>query len=175
MDLNDVTFASARLVVSAFKPQDAADSLPNVTPTLTRYMSFDPSPSLEAFAAIWSRWLAEMAAGTDLAAAVRLAATGDFLGMTGLHRIANNEAETGIWIKETAHGFGYGREAVSALIAWAARELALRAVIYPVVEENRPSRKLAEALGGMIVGKGRLEKSGGIGYATVIYRIPAGP
>src|SRR5690349_8532403 len=175
MNLNDVTIASARLVVSAFKPRDAADSLANVTPTLTRYMSFDPSPSLEAFEAIWSTWLADMAAGTDLAAAVRLAATGAFLGMTGLHRISNNEAETGIWIKEAAHGFGYGREAVAAVIAWATRELGLRAVTYPVVAENRPSRKLAESLGGVIVGAGRLEKSSGIGYETVVYRIPAGP
>jgi RimJ/RimL family protein N-acetyltransferase len=175
MDLNDATFASARLVVSAFKPRDAADSFPNVTPTLTRYMSFDPSPSPEAFESIWSTWLADMAAGTDLAAAVRLAATGAFLGMTGLHRIAGGEAEAGIWIKETAHGFGYGREAVSALIAWAARELGLRAAIYPVVEENRPSRKLAESLGGVVVGAGRLKKSAGIGYTTVVYRIPAQP
>ncbi|MBV8650085.1 MAG: GNAT family N-acetyltransferase, partial [Alphaproteobacteria bacterium] len=77
--------------------------------------------------------------------------------------------------KETAHGFGYGREAVAALIAWVARELGLRSVTYPVVEQNWPSRKLAESLGGIIIGNRLLKKSGGVSNAMVVYRIPARP
>jgi RimJ/RimL family protein N-acetyltransferase len=92
------------------------------TPTLTHFMAWDPSPSLAAFAEIWRGWLPKMAAGTDLALTIRLQSTGEFMGMAGLLCIGQPEPEIGIWIKEAAHGAGYGREAVAAVVAWHSRE-----------------------------------------------------
>jgi RimJ/RimL family protein N-acetyltransferase len=43
------------------------------------------------------------------------------------------EPEVGIWIKEPMHGYGFGREAVAAVVSFAAR-LGKQAVLYPVVE-----------------------------------------
>ena len=93
---------------------------------------------------------------------VRLQSTGEFLGMAGLHHIGDPEPEIGIWIKEAAHGFGYGRDAVATAIAWASSELGATGFIYPVVKENWPSRHLAESLGGTLVGTRTLTKASGV-------------
>jgi hypothetical protein len=57
--------------------------------------------------------------------------------------------------------------------AFTACKLGKQAVVYPVVEQNGPSRHLAESLGGSIVGARLLRKAGGVTYAQVVYRIPA--
>lgn len=172
MDLRKTVLSSMRLSLKAFTPDDAAEVFDAVTPTVTRFMTFEPSPSLDAFASVWGAWLPQMAAGTELFLVVRLKSTGDFLGIVGLHGIDNSEPETGLWIKESAHGFGYGREAIATVIAWASRESGAQAFIYPVVEDNSPSRRLAESLGGVVAGTRRLRKSD-TEHLEVVYRIPA--
>jgi RimJ/RimL family protein N-acetyltransferase len=173
VDLRRVSIASARLRLRAFTPKDAPEAFGLVTPTLTRFMAWDPSPSLRAFSAIWRAWLPAMAAGTDLALAVRLAATAEFLGMAGLHRVDCPQPELGIWIRESAHGLGYGREAVAATIAWAAAATGAAGFVYPVAVENLSSRRVAESLGGLPVGTRVLEKPSGVKLDEVVYRIPA--
>lgn len=173
MDFRKTTLSSARLRLTAFEPDDAAEIFAAVTPTLTRYLAFDPSPSFAAFSEIWPTWIPKMASGTDLFMVVRLAQTGEFLGMVGLHNIGELEAEAGVWIKKTSHGSGYGREAVTALVGWAAGATGVQRIIYPVVEYNHPSRRVAESLGGVVVGSRRLRKTDDLDHPTVIYRIPA--
>ena len=112
-----------------------------------------------------------MCAGTDVHFVVRVKPTLAFLGMAGLHNTSAAEPETGIWIRESQHGYGYGREAIAAVISFASRDK--RAVIYPVVEQNDSSRRLAQRLGGVIVGTRLLRKAGGVKHPEVVYRIPA--
>jgi len=173
MNLSSVSLSSQRLLLQSFTPKDALESFKAQTPTLTRFMGWDPAPSLEAFAPIWQSWFPKMCAGTDGFFVVRVKPTMEFLGMVGLHNISAAEPEMGIWIKESQHGRGYGREAVAAVISFAARNLSKRAVVYPVVEQNGSSRRLAESLGGSIVGTGLLLKAGGVEQPEVVYRIPA--
>jgi RimJ/RimL family protein N-acetyltransferase len=173
MDLSSLSLSSQRLLLKSFSSADALEAFAAATPTLTRFMGWDPAPSLEAFAPIWQSWLPMMCAGTDGHFAVRVKPGLEFLGMVGLHNTGAAEPETGIWIKESRHGHGYGREAVAAVISFAARNLAKRAVVYPVVEQNGPSRRLAESLGGSIVGTRLLRKAGGVEHPEVVYRIPA--
>jgi len=66
--------------------------------------------------------------------------------VAGLHDIGIPEPTVGIWIKESAHRLGYGRESIAAIMKWASAEVGARALIYPVVEQNIPSRRLAESL-----------------------------
>jgi RimJ/RimL family protein N-acetyltransferase len=170
-DLRGTALTSMRLTLRAFSAADAADVSASVTPTLTRFMAWEPSPSLEAFAEVWRAWLHNMEIGSDAYLVARLAA-GEFIGMVGLHDVANDEPEIGIWIKETSHRLGYGREAVVAVIDWAAKDLAVRAFFYPVVARNRPSRRLAESLGGVLVGTRQLHKPSGT-LDEVVYEIQA--
>jgi RimJ/RimL family protein N-acetyltransferase len=174
-DLRALALTTARLSLRSFTAADAVDSFAAATPTLTRFMGWDPSPSLSTFADVWREWLPQMAAGTDLALVVRLASTGDFLGMVGLHHIGSPEPEIGIWIKEAAHGAGYGREAVAATIAWASQRIAAAAFTYPVAIENHSSRRLAERLGGRPIGTRELRKPSGVILEEVVYRIPPPP
>jgi RimJ/RimL family protein N-acetyltransferase len=94
-----------------------------------------------------------------------------FLGAAGLHDIGNEEPEIGIWLKEAAHGLGYGREAIAAMVAWASTNVGATSVIYPVVEINHPSRRLAESLSGVIAGH-RVLKKAKASFNEVVYRIP---
>lgn len=173
MDLSSTNLSSQRLLLKCFSPEDAIEVFEAVTPTVTRFMGFETSPSLEAFEQIWQTWFPMMRLGTDGHFVIRTRSNLEFLGVAGLHDINSVEPKIGIWIKETAHRSGYGRETVAALISFAARELGKRSVLYPVVEQNHPSRRLAESLGGILVGSGILRKAGGIEHPEVIYRIPA--
>jgi RimJ/RimL family protein N-acetyltransferase len=171
--LSAIEITSTRLCLRSFKAQDAAESFAEATPTLTRFMGWDPSPSLAAFAEIWRDWLPKMAAGTDLVLTVRLRSTGEFLGMAGLHFIGQPEPEIGIWVKEAAHGVGYGREAVAAVVAWHSRDSGTNGFTYPVAIENWRSRSLAESLGGQLVGTRELHKPSGVVLNEVVYLVPA--
>jgi RimJ/RimL family protein N-acetyltransferase len=76
--------------------------------------------------------------------------TREYLGNAGLHRIDSRTPELGIWIKKTAHGNGYGREAVKSLKEWADKNLLYEYLRYPVFVENAASRKIPESLGGVV-------------------------
>jgi RimJ/RimL family protein N-acetyltransferase len=164
--------SSQRLLLKSFSGDDAGESFLAATPTVARFMSWEPAPSPEAFELIWQSWIPKMRAGTDVHLAARRLPSLEFLGNAGLHNIEAVEPEVGIWIRESQHGFGYGREVVAMIVAFAAKHLGKQAVTYPVVEQNAPSRRLAEALGGKIIGTRILRKPPGVEHPEVVYRIP---
>jgi RimJ/RimL family protein N-acetyltransferase len=174
MDFSFISLSSGRLLLKSFTGDDAGEAFQEATPTVARFMSWEPAPSLEAFEGICESWIPRMRAGTDAFFAVRLKPSMEFLGAAGLHHVDAGEPEVGIWIKESQHGHGYGREAVATIIAFAAKELGHEAVLYPVVEQNRPSRRLAESLGGKIIGTKLLRKAAGVEHPEVVYRISTG-
>jgi RimJ/RimL family protein N-acetyltransferase len=167
MDLSAISLLSPRLLLKSFTGDDAREAFEAATPAIARFMAWDPASSLDAFTPIWQSWITMMGAGTDVSFAVRHKASLEFFGAAGLHNIDADEPEAGIWIKQTQHGCGYGREAVATILAFAGHNLGKRAVMYPVVEQNAPSRRLAESLGGRIVATRLLRKGAG-----VVYRIP---
>jgi RimJ/RimL family protein N-acetyltransferase len=171
-DLRGIALLSNRLSLRAFTPADAPEIFEAASLAITRFMAWDPSPSIEAFAEAWREWLRRMTTGTELHLVIRLTLTDELLGVAGIHRIGSPEPEVGIWIKETAHGLGYGRESIAAIVAWAPAHIDAIAFIYPVVEQNHPSRRLAESLHGTIVGTRKLRKSSGAIFDEVVYRIP---
>jgi RimJ/RimL family protein N-acetyltransferase len=171
-DLTRIELFANRLALRAFTPADAPEIFAAVSPAITRFMSWDPSLSPAAFAEVWRQWLPRMTAGTDLSLVIRLTSTDEFLGVAGVHGIGSAEPEVGIWLKETAHGLGYGREAIGAIAKWAPAHIGATALSYPVAKQNLPSRRLAESLHGVIVGERKLRKSSGVVLDEVVYRIP---
>ncbi|MBH1965867.1 MAG: GNAT family N-acetyltransferase [Comamonadaceae bacterium] len=168
MQRNSISIESARLSLRPFSPQDADEAFACITPTLTRYMSFELPTSKSAFEAIWQSWLNEIEAGIDFTFAIRTRPLNGFIGLAGLHRVQEPEPELGIWVRENEHGHAYGREAVTTLASWAAKTLHVASFVYPVAEENMSSRRIAESLGGTVIGHHATQK-----YNSVIYRIPA--
>lgn len=168
MPWSDTVITSGRLALRPFSGADADEAFACITPTLTRYLSFEPAATSADFEAVWRGWLADIATGTHFNFTLRERAGGAFLGLLGLHNARTAEPELGLWIREDAHGRGYGREAVRALAEWASGHFAPRCFRYPVAQANIASRRIAEGLGGTVTGHLQQPK-----YAAVVYRIPA--
>ncbi len=162
VDTHPIRILSQRLSIEPFCEQDAVESFPCITPTLTRYMSWEPPASLEEYAQVWGRWLPAIADGSDIE---RVGAR--FTGLVGLHHTGSETPELGIWVREDKHGLGFGGEAVRAVVQWASEWVVAKHFIYPVATQNRASRRIAEALGGVVIERRMAEK-----YESVVYQIP---
>jgi RimJ/RimL family protein N-acetyltransferase len=166
---DEVHIASARLSIKPFSADDAEAAFGCMTPTLTRFMAWDPPATQEAFDRIWQQWQVAATQGTEFVFAIRERESAAFLGLTGLHKLHSDYPELGIWIREDRHREGFGREAVSLVAQWATRAFGIRrGFTYPVAEDNRASRRIAEGLGGVVVEQRIAPK-----YHAVVYRIPA--
>jgi hypothetical protein len=65
MDLSSINLSSQRLFLTCFSPDDAIEVFETVTPAVTSFMGFEPTPSLEAFEQIWQTWFPMMHFGND--------------------------------------------------------------------------------------------------------------
>lgn len=139
---------------------------------ITRYMYPKPSDTVEEMGRFVSDSVAGLAAGTNLQMVILSRSDEVFLGCIGLHALDRPDPEMGLWLKESAHGHGLGREAAGALIAWAREQGRFACIRYPVDRRNLASRKIPEAHGGVIVSEFRMVSLGGIELDLVEYRIP---
>lgn len=113
----------------------------------------------------------KLISGDDLGISIFNKKTGEFLGNGGIHDLKTKTPELGIWIKKSAHGNGFGREAVAGLKRWADQNLKYDYLLYPVVKENIASRKIPEFLGGKIAREFIGKKQNGETMKEVEYRI----
>lgn len=157
-----------RLELQPLSAADANEVHAAITPTLTRFMAFDPPESAQAFEGIWRGWLRHIDEGSEYTFVVRERRTGTFIGITAVHDAQTRQPELGIWIAEREQGKGYGREAVTAALRWCVARFSPEAFRYPVAVENLASRRIAEGLGGVVVRTEQVAK-----YLQVVYRIPA--
>lgn len=168
IDTPTLIIQTPRLSIQPFSAADAFESFDCLTTSLTRYMSWEPPASREEYAQVWSQWLPTIADGSDIVFAIRQLDDARFLGLAGLHDVNNETPELGIWIREDEHRRGFGKEAVGAIVRWACEQLAPKGFVYPVAADNRPSRLIAEALGGIVTGTRTAAK-----YDSVVYSIPS--
>lgn len=173
--LLDTLIESDRLRLSATTAGDAGAILETFTADVTRYMFPEPARRLEDTLEFIERSRAATKAGTNLQLTVSLKATGEFLGCCGLHGYESVRVpELGVWIKQRAHGHGYGKEAVIALVGWAVEQLDIGGFVYPVDQRNAASRRIPEALGGKVVSATMTTGLGGNRLEVVTYRINPG-
>jgi RimJ/RimL family protein N-acetyltransferase len=172
-DLSQTLMASARLTLRALTAADAAEAFAEANARIAKFMSWNPPASERELKAIWLGLISHMKAGKELSLVIRLTSTNEFIGRASLHPADANLLEAGIWIKESAQGRGYGLEAVAAVINWASEGFHPSGFLYPVVDENTPSRRLAEALRGEIIGTRQRHKAGDKDRKLLLYRIPA--
>ena len=103
--------------------------------------------------------------------AVLLKESKEFLGCFGLEGIKEKTPEMGGWLKQSAHGHGYGREAAAALKQWADENLEYDHILWPCAKENTSSCQVAEALGGKIHKEYVKKTDSGKTWASVDYWI----
>jgi RimJ/RimL family protein N-acetyltransferase len=158
-----IVIRSPRLHLSQFQTKDAQEVFGCITPAIARFMPWEP-PS-------WSEYLArcekvQAPEPNKFSFVARKLGNEECLGMASLEDADSVCPELGLWLKESAHRQGYGREVVAALVEWGHAFLGKGSFIYPVAVQNIASRRIAENLGGEIIGTRANPK-----YDSVIYRI----
>lgn len=149
MNLLDVCISTTRLTMRPVSEKYAQYIFTEFTPKITTYM-FPKSPdTIAETLKFTSEAHGKMKAGRALHLSIFLTATEEFLGGAGVEKLNTNTPELGIWIKETAHGNHFGKEAVEGLKQWVEKQYSYDHLIYPVDKRNIPSRKIAESLGGI--------------------------
>ncbi|MCU1251594.1 MAG: N-acetyltransferase [Edaphobacter sp.] len=160
-----VLIRSARLQLSQFKMADAGEVFECITPATARFMRWEPPKSLNEYKAHGEARL-QANDQSVLSFVIRRSDTMECLGIAELDEVDQPSPELGIWLKEAAHGHGYGTEAIRAVAEWAMKTLAKGSFLYPVAVQNVASRRIAEKLDGEIVGTRRNQK-----YESVVYKI----
>jgi [ribosomal protein S5]-alanine N-acetyltransferase len=175
-DVMSLKIAGDRLWLMAIADRFAPDIFREFTPEITQYMFPSPAEKIEEIEDFIEVSLYNMYMGYDLHFVIVSKATGEFLGCCSLHGEDKvRTPELGIWLKQSAQGHGYGREAVQTLVAWVSQHIDLDYFVYPVDRHNIPSRKIPEFLGGRIVNERQdLTPTGKI-LDIVVYRIDALP
>lgn len=151
MDTTNITIETENLYLqsNALKYQDVI--FVEFTPEITTYMMPKSATDISETIAFIETAMKENKEGRSFQIVVLNKKSGEFLGCGGMHNIDQPTPELGIWIKKSAHGHGYGKEAMVALKEWADQNLNYEYILYPVAVQNIPSRKIPEFLGGTIV------------------------
>ena len=160
-----IVILSARLQLSQFQITDAEEVFACITPAISRFMRWEP-PSWSEYITRCEKRVQNPEPNT-LSFVIRRRDSKECLGMTALEDRDSPSPELGLWIKESAHGQGFGREVVAALADWAHKNLGKESFIYPVAVQNIASRRIAEGFHGEIIGNRTNPK-----YESVVYKIP---
>jgi RimJ/RimL family protein N-acetyltransferase len=145
--------------------KDAPEVFRCITPAIAKFMPWEP-PS-------WSEYLTrcEMRVQAPqpnrFSFVIRRLDNRECLGMASFEDTDSVSPELGLWLKEGAHGQGFGREVVACLVEWGHASLGKESFTYPVALENTASRRIAENLHGEIIGNRTNPK-----YDSVVYKIP---
>jgi RimJ/RimL family protein N-acetyltransferase len=160
-----IAIQSPRLQLSQFQMMDAPEVFGCITPAIAKFMPWEP-PS-------WSEYVTrcekrvQAPEPNKFSFVIRRLDNRECLGMASFEDADSVSPEVGLWLKESAHGQGFGREVVAALVEWGHATLGKASFIYPVATQNTASRRIAENLHGEIIGTRTNPK-----YESVVYRIP---
>ncbi|HET7540852.1 MAG TPA: GNAT family protein [Polyangiaceae bacterium] len=144
---------SDRLVIRCWEPRDAASlkvavdrSLSHLQPWLP-WAASEPTP-IEQKVAFLRKCRGEFDLGLDYAYGVFSRDESEVIGGAGLHlRQGLNVREIGYWVASAHCQKGYATEVTRALLRVGFEVDAASRIELRVWTENRPSRKIAEALG----------------------------
>jgi len=161
-----IVIQSRRLRLSQFQMIDAQEVFACITPGIAKFMPWEPPP--------WSEYLSRCEERVrapepnQFSFVIRRSDNNECLGMASVEGTDSVSPELGLWLKESSHGQGFGREVVAALIEWGHGTLGKQGFIYPVAVQNAASRRIAESLRGEIIGSRTNPK-----YESVVYKIPS--
>lgn len=141
---------SERLLLIPISMTHKKEIFKEFTDEITIYMGPAPAKEISETESFIASSLKELDENKTLQLVILAKKSQEFLGCAGLHHLDRNTPEMGVWLKKKAHGNGYGKEAMAALKEWADKNLNYEYLLYPVAEENYPSRKIPEFLGGKI-------------------------
>lgn len=172
MDLSKVTIETERLRLVPVTTEYAEQIFLEYRDPIIQYMNYGPPESLEFLEERMKQQKIEMENGIQLSMVILLKESGEFLGRMALENLDQKNPQMGGWLKKSAHGHGYGREAAAALKHWAEENLQYGHILWPCATENVPSRKLAESLDGKVHREYEKKTARGKVWPFVDYWIP---
>jgi len=137
-----------------------------------KYMNYGAPENIEILKDRMKSRENEMKEGSQLFLVILLKETGEFLGCMALEDLKKENPEMGGWLKKSAHGHGYGREAAYAIKKWAEENIEYDHILWPCAIDNKSSCKLAESLGGKIHRKYEKTTVRGTTWTFLDYWIP---
>ena len=138
---------------------------------ITILMGPSPAKDISETEAFIEHSLKGLAEGNNLQLVILAKDSQEFFGCVGLHHVDSKTPEMGVWLKKSAHGKGYGKEAMIALRKWADENMEYDYILYPVADKNIASRKIPESLGGTIAREYDQATPNGSAHHLVEYRI----
>jgi RimJ/RimL family protein N-acetyltransferase len=160
-----IVIRSPRLQLLQFQMTDAQEVFGCITPAIAKFMPWEP-PSWSEYVARCERRV-QTPEPNKFSFVIRRLDNRKCLGMASLEDADSVSPELGLWLKQSAHGQGFGREVVNALVEWGHTTLGKESFHYPVAVHNTASRRIVENLRGEIIGNLKKPK-----YDSVVYRIP---
>jgi RimJ/RimL family protein N-acetyltransferase len=160
-----IVIQSPRLQLSQFQMMDAPEVFRCITPAIAKFMRWEPPTWSEYVTRCENR--VQAPEPNEFSFVIRRLDSRECLGMASLEDAESVSPEIGLWLKESAHRQGFGREVVTAIVEWGHATLGKESFIYPVAVQNTASRRIAEKLHGEIIGNRTNPK-----YDSVVYRIP---
>jgi RimJ/RimL family protein N-acetyltransferase len=117
-----IVIQSPRLQLSQFQMMDAQEVFACITPAIAKFMPWEP-PSWGEYVARCEKRV-QAAEPDTFSFVIRRLDNRECLGMASLEDANSVSPELGLWLKESAHGHGFGREVVATLVE---REMQLSA------------------------------------------------
>ncbi|MCR4329929.1 MAG: GNAT family N-acetyltransferase [Candidatus Roizmanbacteria bacterium] len=171
MNLLHISIESERLKLIPTTEKYAQEIFKEFSNDLTVFMYPKPAKKIDETLSYISLSRQTMEKGEQLQVVILNKLTNEFIGHGGISGLNTDTPELGIWIKKSAHGNKFGREAVKALKEWTDKNKLYTYIMYPVDKRNIPSRKIAESLGGVIEDEYKKENMSGNILDEVEYRI----
>lgn len=159
-----------RLILRPIDMQWKEEIFREFTPEIATFMTPLPHRDISETEVFIGSSKGKMSDGQELVYVILDKTNDEFLGCAGLHKIKTPHPYLGVWLKKSAHGKKFGREAMTALKKWADDHLEYEYLSYPVDRDNVASRKIPESLGGVVAREFQDERNGKI-LNTLEYRI----
>ena len=141
-----IVIQSPRLQLSEFQMTDAPEVFACITPAISKFMPWEPPSWSEYVARCEKR--AQAPEPNQFSFAIRRRDNNECLGMASFEHADSVSPEVGLWLKETAHRQGFGREVVAALVKWGHTTLGKESFIYSgrTSERVSPAGDIAEGV-----------------------------
>ena len=132
-----------RLIIQPFSNSFLEEYYKEFTDEITRYQYPDSFSNVDMANEIVSEFVKDMEQGNMLELVI-LTQEGEFVGSMEAFGITKETPEIGLWLKRSAHGKGYGYEALRGLLDRLNATGKYQYFIYEVDVRNVPSIRLVE-------------------------------
>lgn len=137
------TITTERLTIQPFSNIFLKTYYKEFTDKITQYQYPDSFPSIASADKILSKFVHDMTQG-EMLELVILTHDGEFIGSLEAFAITEKTPELGLWLKSSAHGKGYGYEALNELVDYLNSTGKYQYYIYEVDVRNTPNIHLVE-------------------------------